>query len=87
MTFDDVCSCLVAPYRWSIVGQERWLPGIGFPHELEVNEERAPEPRLEQISDEHSERGGLAILAIAGSILAFGMHKLFHSESVENNDE
>jgi hypothetical protein len=25
MTLDDVCSCLVALYRWSIIGQERGL--------------------------------------------------------------
>jgi hypothetical protein len=55
VAFDHVCSCLVAPYCCSIVGQERWLPGIGFPHELEVNDERVPEPRLEQVNDEHSE--------------------------------
>jgi hypothetical protein len=24
VAFDDVCSCLVAPYRWSIVGQQQF---------------------------------------------------------------
>jgi hypothetical protein len=41
MTFDDVCSCLVAPYRWSFVGQDWWLPGTGFLELLEANEERS----------------------------------------------
>src|ERR1035441_3639431 len=27
ITFDDVCSCLVAAYRWSFIGQDWWLPG------------------------------------------------------------
>ena len=33
MTFDDVCSCLVTPYRWSIVGQE---PSVYFDQEPAV---------------------------------------------------
>lgn len=32
VTFDDVCPCLVAAYRWSIVGQEWQLLRSGFHH-------------------------------------------------------
>jgi hypothetical protein len=37
----DVCSCLVAPYRWLFIGQDWWLPGTGFLELLEANEERS----------------------------------------------
>jgi hypothetical protein len=40
MTFDGVCSCLVAAYRWSIIGQGRWLPGTRLLQELKATEER-----------------------------------------------
>jgi hypothetical protein len=40
MTFDDVCSCLVALYRWSIVGRDWWLFRTDFLHELEAIKER-----------------------------------------------
>src|ERR1039457_3794059 len=46
MTFDDVCSRLVAANHRSFIGQERWLPETGFLELLEANEERSFHARV-----------------------------------------
>ena len=32
---------MVAPYRWSFIGRDWWLPGTGFLELLDANEERS----------------------------------------------